>query len=204
VAAEHCRTSLGAVVLLSALLCGCGPDCDEIAEVAAEVVLGTGASNDDYRPVVEGETLGAIFGGQGGQHIWSGFQAWGMYGGPPLLNSLNHDELPEASFTIEGEPGVLAAGGPNRFEATLNEDGSFQAAGQIAFLNIWPEALPSLFPDNYEEQGQSWDVTMELLRGVLDDIQSRDWLMSVHVTDQCGFEAEASATIRVSGLETNR
>ncbi len=202
-AAESWRTSLSAVVLLSALLCGCGPDCDEIAEVAAEVVLGTGASNDEYRPVVEGETLGAVFGGQGGQHIWSGLRAWGMYPGPTLLNNLNQDELPEASFTIEGEPGVLASGGPSRFETIGNEDGSFQVAGQIAFLSIWPENLPSLFPDNYEEPGQSWDVTMELLRGVLDDIESRDWLMSVQITDQCGFEAEASATIRVSGLETN-
>ena len=172
-------------------------------ERGTEVVLGTGASNDEYRPVVEGETLNAVFGGQGGQHIWSGLRAWGMYSDPTLINNLNQNELPEASFTIEGEPGVLAVGGPNRFQTILNEDGSFQVAGQIAFLNIWPENLPSLFPDNYEEPGQSWDVTMELLRGVLDDIQSRDWLMSVQITDQCGFEAEASATIRVSGLETN-
>ena len=182
---------------------GCAPDCDEIAETAAEIVLGTGASNEDYRPVVEGETLEAVFGGQGGQHIWAGFRGWGMSPGPPLLNSLNSDQLPVAYFSIEADPGVLAAGGPNRAELTKNDDGSFQGAGQIAFLNIWPEALPSLFPDNYEEQGQSWDVTMELLRGVLDDIESRDWLMSVQLTDQCGFEAEASATIRVSGLETN-
>jgi hypothetical protein len=203
VAAEHWRIALlsGALIGLSAS--GCGPDCDEIAETAAQVVLGTGASNEEYRPVVEGETLEAVFGGQGGQHIWSGFQAWGMSAGPTLLNSLNSEQLPVARFSIEGEAGVLATGGPNRSEPTRNDDGSFQGAGQIAFLGIWPESLPSLFPDNYEEPGQDWEETIELLRGVLDDIESRDWLMKVQITDQCGFEAEASATIRVSGLETN-
>jgi len=173
------------------LLTGCGElptRCSHDQEPTLEV--GTGA--EDFASITDGQVLPAVYGLQGGQHVWVGLRLGGLVarvgGSTPATQELR----------LEWGDYVLAEAGP--VGLSLPQSGGSEFAGYTLILNYLDyETYPDLYPADFDgsaDTNEEYDAIQESFDAQLAE-GVRLW---ARVTDRCGVSAEDEVMVGVSGV----
>ncbi len=151
------------ILAAAALLSGC-PDglptrCSH--DQTASMEVGTGA--EDFESIEDGQVLPAVYGIQGGQHVWTGLRLAG------LVARVGGDQPATQEMRLEWEDYVLAASSP--VGLALPQSGGSELAGHTLILNYFDyDTYPDLDPpdcareddwsDQYQEVQEHFDVQL--------------------------------------------
>lgn len=182
------------VLLLPALgLLGCDDPNPALSATATSVEMGTGETA--FEVVPDGTTLSAVFGGQGGRHVWGSMRLGGMEvsGGPPL-GAVGMT----LSMGIEHAGGPIGSVGP--FTAAVGAaSGEYQ--GATIFLDTNWDSAPFLYPPGFSIESDSpteeeWEEAEEFFAAQL----ASDLRLWVSIEDADGNVHDDECLIGLEGL----
>ncbi len=176
--------------------------CEQLAEEQPSLELGTGT--EAFESIQDGDILEAAWGSQGGQHFWSALRGTGLRGGnPDSPTEGTSNSAPSVHFEIFDADGRYAQWGPAP-QYLQRSTGEVEATGLTAFLNLNPDVVPWLWPDEIaqaENPWNDWEALQEAGALVAAELQDRDLTFRVEVADDCGTVLSDERQVRVSGVE---
>lgn len=185
----------------AALLAGCEPSCEELAEEEAWLEIGQGM--ESFEPIEDGATLEAAWGSQGGQHFWSSLRTDGVHRGPLVGNDeALWSKRPSILFTVHSEELILASYETSHEALARRPLGEGERVGATAFIRLNPWDLPELFPEDYDPENYIDQETEQAAwNHAIDQALGRQWTFTATVEDFCGTQVSDSRSVSLAGLE---